>query len=171
MARTRILGQLLALALFGYLTRAQEENEVEFPPGRPTSENIHRICLQGKTRPRYPEIPLNRGTLLREAEVIHRIEAWYSQLCCKGQWEQDLDTAVCCAQNAWKTALDLMCEEETMIKFRQRSCCKMAGAARELCFSRMAPNPSYQITTPYSGADVLPAGPVPEFPRTCSRKQ
>ncbi|KAG5279318.1 hypothetical protein AALO_G00076460 [Alosa alosa] len=169
MALTRILGLLLVLALFECLASAAEDS-VDFPPGCPTAENIQEICGHSKTRPRYPNLP-NHGYLLREADVIHRTEAWYSQQCCQGNWEQNTKKTVCCAQNAWKKALALLCEEEGMIKTIPHQCCLIEGAARWRCFDSMAPNPSYQTTTPYSGPDVLPKGPAFKFPSTCSAKE
>ncbi|XP_063044128.1 extracellular matrix protein 1-like isoform X2 [Engraulis encrasicolus] len=171
MALMGTLRCLVAVMMFVCAASAQQ-TRVSFPPGRPTSENIRNICLHGNARPRYPLTDLpngGHGTVRREADVIHRTEAWYSQQCCQGDWEKNTRKAVCCALHAWKKTMDILCEEESMIKTQQRSCCQVQGKERRDCFAGKAPNPSYlPPSSPYTGPNVLPQGPAFVPPGTCS---
>lgn len=147
---------------------------VVFPPGRPTPENIQAICLHGSGRPRYPQesLPLSGFShLSRQADAVHRTEAWYSQQCCQGDWQQKAERTWCCARQAWEKALNQFCEDEFGIKTRHYHCCKLQKRARWLCFEREAPNPSYQPTTRYLGPEVLPQGPGFTFNNNCPRTQ
>lgn len=145
---------------------------VAFPPGRPTFENIQAICLHGTGRPRYPPGALPNsgfGHLRRQADAIHRTEAWYSQQCCQGTWEQQINRTLCCAHEAWTKALDLFCEDEFSVKTRHYHCCKLKPQARLNCFETEAPNPSYGPTTHYSGPELLPQGSGFTFTNNCPR--
>ncbi|XP_062395146.1 extracellular matrix protein 1 [Sardina pilchardus] len=145
---------------------------IEFPPGRPTSENIQAICLYGTGRPRYPQDLLPRTGLTylgRQADAIHRTEAWYSQQCCQGSWQQNIDRTLCCAHQAWKKALEEFCNDEFSVKTRHYHCCRLNGHARLNCFQREAPNPSYKSTTRYTGPELLPRGSAFTFTNNCKR--
>ncbi|XP_063054664.1 extracellular matrix protein 1-like [Engraulis encrasicolus] len=147
---------------------------VVFPPGQPTAQNLQAICLQGGSRPRYPQGTLPStgfSHLSRQADAIHRVEAWYGQQCCQGDWQQHVDRTLCCTRQAWREALHQFCEDEFGIKTRHYHCCNLRKKARWACFEREAPNPSYQPSRPYSGPNVPPRHtPVFTFNNsTCSR--
>ncbi|XP_012684598.1 extracellular matrix protein 1-like isoform X2 [Clupea harengus] len=154
--------------------RGHAPPRVAFPHGRPTPQNVQAICLHGTGRPRYPAGALPRTSfshLSRQADALHRAEAWYSQQCCQGNWQQDIERTLCCTHQAWEKALELFCEEEFSIKTSHYFCCKIEGKARWNCFEREAPNPSYQATTHYFGPELLPRGPAFTFTNKCPRSQ
>ncbi|XP_028832999.1 extracellular matrix protein 1-like isoform X2 [Denticeps clupeoides] len=142
---------------------------VLFPLGRPSPDNIGAICLYGTSRPRYPKQILpqsGRAHLSRQADAIHRTEAWYSWHCCSNNGLEERDKALCCAHQAWEQALNLFCQEEFSIKTAHYSCCLLRGEDRWSCFDSHAPNPSYYPSSSYSGADVPPPSD-PAFSPTC----
>ncbi|XP_030640436.1 extracellular matrix protein 1 [Chanos chanos] len=120
---------------------------VPFPPGRPTPDNLLAICRYGNRRPRYTResLPQNGfGHLTRQADAINRAELWYGG-CCQGNSSHGDEGTLCCAEQAWKQSLSAFCEEEFSIKTRHYHCCKeRTEQAKWECFSRDAPNPSYQ---------------------------
>lgn len=63
--------------------------DINFPPGRPTADNIESICQNQKLRPLYSVKCLPRSDyewLTRQAKTINRIEKGFKQ-CCKKKME------------------------------------------------------------------------------------
>lgn len=145
---------------------------VAFPPGRPSPDNIEAICLDSTGRPRYPPGSLPQSGfshLSRQADALHRAEAWYSQQCCQGNWQGDLGRTLCCARQAWEKAMDEFCNDEFSIKTRHHHCCKIQGESRKACFANIAPNPTYERTTNYYGPELMPRGATFTFSSNCTR--
>ncbi|XP_061572827.1 extracellular matrix protein 1-like [Cololabis saira] len=144
---------------------------VQFPHGRPTSENIQAVCLNGDHRPRYPQSYFPSSGFSkqrRKATAVNNAEAWFIT-CCKGNQTWATDALLCCATQAWELSVDLFCEEDSSVKDIQYHCCEKRGHERQTCFTKDAPNPSYEPT------EELPVTPLPSTnnfdfdPSTCMR--
>ncbi|KAF1387926.1 hypothetical protein PFLUV_G00084980 [Perca fluviatilis] len=147
------------------------EYPVQFPLGRPTSDNLQAICLHGDHRPRYPNSyfpPSGFGKQVRKASAVNMAESWFS-MCCKGNqtWEREL--TLCCATQAWELSVQSFCEEDSSVKDRLYHCCRQMGRDRLNCFHNDAPNPNYEAT------EELPVPPLSSTtnfsfdPNTCQR--
>ncbi|KAM7383477.1 hypothetical protein PAMP_003123 [Pampus punctatissimus] len=130
---------------------------VQFPLGRPTSDNLQAICLHGDHRPRYPDSYFPRsgfGQLVRRASAVNKAEYWFST-CCKGNQTWEREVTLCCATQAWELSVQSFCEEDSSVKDRLYHCCRLKGSKRLNCFHNDAPNPNYEATEEL---------PVPELP-------
>ncbi|KAK5862293.1 hypothetical protein PBY51_017704 [Eleginops maclovinus] len=135
------------------------EYPVEFPLGRPTSDNIHAICINGDHRPRYPDsyFPTSGyGKLKRMASSVNKLENLFSS-CCGSNHTWGTEVTLCCAFKAWGFAIHSYCEEDSSIKDLQSECCKQRGSDRLNCFHNEATNPNYTATQEL---------PVPQIPST-----
>ncbi|KAM9806841.1 extracellular matrix protein 1-like [Syngnathus typhle] len=131
---------------------------VEFPLGRPTSDNLHAICHNGDLRPRYPNSYFPRsgfGQLRRRASAINNAESWLSS-CCAGNQTWGTEVTLCCATQAWELSVENFCEEDSSVKDRLYHCCRKSGRQRLNCFQNDSPNPGYEATEPLP-VDSLPA--------------
>uniref|UniRef100_A0A3Q3ENI8 Extracellular matrix protein 1b n=1 Tax=Labrus bergylta TaxID=56723 RepID=A0A3Q3ENI8_9LABR len=123
---------------------------VQFPLGRPTSDNLQAICHHGDLRPRYPTSYFpdsGFGQQRRRASAVNRAESWFSML------------TLCCATQAWELSVESFCAEDSSVKDRLYDCCRLRGSDRLKCFNNDAPNPDYKPTEEL---------PVPELPSTDS---
>ncbi|XP_077382668.1 extracellular matrix protein 1 [Festucalex cinctus] len=130
---------------------------VQFPLGRPTSDNLQAICLHGDLRPRYPNSYFPRsgfGQLRRRASAINNAESWLSA-CCAGNQTWGTEATLCCATQAWELSVENFCEEDSSVKDRLYHCCRKAARQRFDCFHNDSPNPRYEPTEP------IPVVPVP----------
>lgn len=76
--------------------------EVQFPLGRPTSDNLRAICVNGDRRPSYPEsyFPASGfGQQKRKASAVNKAESWFST-CCQGNQTWGTEVTLCCATQA-----------------------------------------------------------------------
>lgn len=76
-----------------------------FPPARPSDNNLKAICLYGNGRPRYPaaRFPSSSYAYARRAgKAVNRLEAWFSQ-CCYGGFTYGNRQILCCAEQAVST--------------------------------------------------------------------
>ncbi|KAM6909658.1 extracellular matrix protein 1 [Xenentodon cancila] len=146
---------------------------VQFPLGRPTSDNIQAICLHGDHRPRYPQSyfpPSGFSKQKRMATAVNNAEAWFIT-CCHGNQTWATNTMLCCATQAWELSVDLFCVEDSSVKDVLYHCCKNRGNERRTCFTKDAPNPTYEPT------EELPVMPLPSTnnfdfnPSTCLRNK
>ncbi|XP_070692212.1 extracellular matrix protein 1 [Pempheris klunzingeri] len=144
---------------------------VQFPVGRPTSDNLQAICLHGDHRPRYPDSYFpdsGFGQQRRRASAVNKAESWFS-MCCKGNQTWEREVMLCCATQAWELSVKSFCEEDSSVKDRLYDCCRLTGSDRLNCFHNDAPNPNYGPT------EELPVPPLPldaifNFdPSTCQR--
>ncbi|XP_065813925.1 extracellular matrix protein 1 [Labrus bergylta] len=134
---------------------------VQFPLGRPTSDNLQAICHHGDLRPRYPisYFPDSGfGQQRRRASAVNRAESWFS-MCCKGNQTWEREVTLCCATQAWELSVESFCAEDSSVKDRLYDCCRLRGSDRLKCFNNDAPNPDYKPTEEL---------PVPELPSTDS---
>ncbi|XP_029959512.1 extracellular matrix protein 1 isoform X2 [Salarias fasciatus] len=147
------------------------EYPVQFPLGRPTSENLEAICLHGDHRPRYPDSYFpdsGFGQQRRRASAVNTAEAWFGT-CCKGNQTWEKEVTLCCATQAWERSVDLFCQEDSSVKDRLYDCCRLSGQDRLSCFNNDAPKPNYDAT------ELLPVQPLPSTanftfdPSTCER--
>lgn len=115
-------------------------NLPDFPPGKPSRDNIENICLETRVRPNYGPHNLPQtgyGHLSRQGDAITNIEEGFSQCC----YQKD---RLSCAQKVWKNGLDQFCEDEFSVKTRPHHCCKRRGSEREACFAKEAPASGYE---------------------------
>ncbi|XP_072500807.1 extracellular matrix protein 1 isoform X2 [Notamacropus eugenii] len=112
-----------------------------FPPGRPSSDNINRICLSDRKLVVYGPWNLPQtgySHLSRQGHALNFLETGYTR-CCHLKTNR-LD----CAMAVWADALFRFCEAEVSVKTRAYSCCGLQGVARLSCFQENAPLPHYQ---------------------------
>uniref|UniRef100_A0A3P9D7K9 Extracellular matrix protein 1b n=1 Tax=Maylandia zebra TaxID=106582 RepID=A0A3P9D7K9_9CICH len=145
---------------------------VQFPLGRPTSENLQAICDYSDLRPRYPSSYFpdsGYGVDKLRASAVNNAEAWLST-CCKDNQTWEREVTLCCATQAWELSVEKYCEEDLSIKHPWYHCCKINDNNKRLnCFSNDAPNPNYG---PTQGLPVEPLPSTAEFtfnPNTCQR--
>ncbi|XP_048882433.1 extracellular matrix protein 1-like [Brienomyrus brachyistius] len=118
---------------------------VSFPPARPSLDNLPFLCSHVDSRPRYTRRSFpssGYGSQIRQADTMNRVESWYSG-CCQGNETQESAFTLCCAQQAWESALATFCDEEFSIKTNHYHCCLKRGHSRWSCFEKAAPNPTY----------------------------
>ncbi|XP_072500808.1 extracellular matrix protein 1 isoform X3 [Notamacropus eugenii] len=112
-----------------------------FPPGRPSSDNINRICLSDRKLVVYGPWNLPQtgySHLSRQGHALNFLETGYTR-CCHLKTNR-LD----CAMAVWKDVLDTYCDEEMAVKTHQHTCCHFSSiSARDNCFARHAPYPNY----------------------------
>ncbi|KAM6936387.1 extracellular matrix protein 1 [Lycodopsis pacificus] len=144
---------------------------VQFPLGRPTSDNLQAICLNGEHRPTYPKsyFPVSSFTQLkRKASAVNMAESWF-RTCCKGNQTWEREVTLCCATQAWELSVQSFCEDDISVKHRIYHCCKLRDNDMLNCFQNDAPNPNYEAT------EELPVPPLPSQdnfsfdPNTCQR--
>ncbi|XP_029436550.1 extracellular matrix protein 1 [Rhinatrema bivittatum] len=126
------------------------ENLAEFPPGRPTENNIDNICLSSRVKSNYGMHNLPRsgfGHLSRQGETINQMEAGFSECCLQTE-------KLSCAQEVWHNELQQFCDQEFSIKTRPYFCCKEDDSARYSCFEKEAPYPSYDSLNPRASPDM-----------------
>ncbi|KAK2844581.1 hypothetical protein Q5P01_011240 [Channa striata] len=151
-----------------------ERYPVQFPLGRPTSDNIEAICLYGDRRPLYPDSYFPRSgfsSQARKGSAVNKAESWFST-CCEGRQTWEREVTLCCATQAWELSIESFCNEEFSIKTRHYTCCQLRGTERLNCFHNNAPNPNYEPT------QEIPAPPLPSTttdtfvfdPNTCQRE-
>nr|XP_020462894.1 extracellular matrix protein 1-like [Monopterus albus] len=148
-----------------------EAYPVQFPLGRPTSDNLQAICFYRDRRPRYPDSYFP-GTgfsgQMRKGSAVNNAELWFGT-CCKGNQTWEREVMLCCATRAWELSIKSFCDEEFSIKTRHYHCCKQNGRDRLNCFHNNAPNPNYE---PTEEIPVTPLSYTTEFnfdPNTCPR--
>lgn len=114
--------------------------DINFPPGRPTADNIESLCHN--QRPLYAVKCLPRALLVRQAKTINRLEKGFKQ-CCKMK-RQVLD----CADEKWREQINRFClgENGEQVDF---SCCSAGLEAndRYSCFQNISPDPHYNKTS------------------------
>ncbi|XP_027717944.1 extracellular matrix protein 1-like isoform X3 [Vombatus ursinus] len=112
-----------------------------FPPGRPSPDNINRICFPERKHVVYGPWNLPQtgySHLSRQGNALNFLETGYTD-CCRLKTNQ-LD----CATAVWEDVLDSYCEEEMAIKTHHHTCCHRSPlSARDACFARHAPYPNY----------------------------
>ncbi|XP_059411223.1 extracellular matrix protein 1-like [Carassius carassius] len=143
--------------------------ESSFPPARPSVNNINSACLYGNGRPRYPAFcfpPSGYAYAQRAGKAINRIESWLGQ-CCYGGLTTGNGQTLCCAKQAWETALSYFCIEEYSTMTLVHECCEKKGEERWNCFERRAPNPSYQPLCGYIAPMIPPDMNFNWDPKTC----
>ncbi|XP_056335058.1 extracellular matrix protein 1 [Danio aesculapii] len=128
-----------------------------FPPARPSLYNLNSLCLHGKGRFRYTAEsfpPSSFAHARRAGKTINRLEAWFGQCCYEGLAHKN-GQMLCCAKQAWETALSYFCLEEFSTKTLVHECCERKGGERWDCFEKEAPNPYYQPLPGYI-APIIP---------------
>ncbi|XP_074044828.1 extracellular matrix protein 1 isoform X2 [Macrotis lagotis] len=113
----------------------------DFPPGRPSPDNINQICLPDRKHVVYGPWNLpqtGHSHLSRQGNALNFLETGYTR-CCLLKTDQ-LD----CATAVWADTLFRFCESEFSVKTRHYSCCWLRGEARLSCFQDNAPLPDYQ---------------------------
>ncbi|XP_043074199.1 extracellular matrix protein 1 [Puntigrus tetrazona] len=143
--------------------------ETSFPPARPSYNNLNAACLYGNGRPRHPAFcfPMNSYAYTQRAgKAVNRIESWLGQ-CCYAGLAFGARQILCCAKQAWKTALSYFCIEEYSTMTLVHECCEKKGEERWKCFEKRAPNPSYQPVCGYIAPPIPPDDIFTWDPKTC----
>ncbi|KAM4579679.1 uncharacterized protein PAE49_004867 [Odontesthes bonariensis] len=124
-----------------------QKPDINFPPGRPTADNIESLCSNQKLRPLYNVkcLPSNGyDELARQAKTINRLEKGFKQCCRKTQgmlncadqkWRQELHR-FCVAMNSKHEPVDL-------------HCCFSRESEDDAysCFQTASPDPQYNMTS------------------------
>ncbi|XP_037062795.1 extracellular matrix protein 1 isoform X3 [Peromyscus leucopus] len=114
-----------------------------FPPGRPSPDNLHQICLPERQHVVYGPWNLPQtgySHLSRQGETLNLLETGYSRCCRCRSHANRLD----CLKLVWEDTLDQYCDRELAIKTHAHSCCHHPPSpARDECFARRAPYPNY----------------------------
>ncbi|KAK7139252.1 hypothetical protein R3I93_016399 [Phoxinus phoxinus] len=143
--------------------------ESNFPPARPSVYNLKQICLYGNGRPRYPDssFPSSSYAYARRAgKAVNRLEAWFSR-CCYGGLTHGNGQILCCAEQAWETALSHFCTEEYSTMTLVHECCEKKQEERWNCFQKKAANPFYQPLSGYRAPIISPDRIFTWDPNTC----
>ncbi|XP_005378732.1 PREDICTED: extracellular matrix protein 1 isoform X4 [Chinchilla lanigera] len=114
-----------------------------FPPGRPSADNLNQICLPERRPLVYGPWNLPQSGyshLSRQGETLNLLETGYSRCCrCKSTTHR-----LECAKLVWEDALDQYCDWEQAIKTHHHTCCHYPPSpARDECFAQRAPFPNY----------------------------
>uniref|UniRef100_A0A3Q4AJU5 Extracellular matrix protein 1b n=1 Tax=Mola mola TaxID=94237 RepID=A0A3Q4AJU5_MOLML len=119
--------------------------DINFPPGRPTADNIESICQNQKLRPLYSVKCLPRSDyewLTRQAKTINRIEKGFKQ-CCKKKMGM-----LSCADRKWLEEFKKFCTGENgeQVDFH---CCSAGDGENDQykCFQDISPDPHYNMTS------------------------
>ncbi|KAG1948694.1 extracellular matrix protein [Pimephales promelas] len=107
--------------------------ESNFPPARPSYYNLKAICYYGNGRPRFPDsiFPSSGYAYARRAgNAVNRLETWFSWCCYRGSAYVNEQT-LCCAKQAWKTALSQFCIEEYSTMTLVHECCEKKKEERQ----------------------------------------
>ncbi|XP_020860169.2 LOW QUALITY PROTEIN: extracellular matrix protein 1 [Phascolarctos cinereus] len=113
-----------------------------FPPGRPSPDNINRICFPERKHVVYGPWNLPQtgySHLSRQGHALNFLETGYTDCCRRHKTDQ-----LGCATGVWADALFRFCESEFSVKTRPYSCCSLQGEARLSCFQEHASLPDYQ---------------------------
>ncbi|XP_007556201.1 extracellular matrix protein 1 isoform X1 [Poecilia formosa] len=111
--------------------------DINFPPGRPTADNIESLCGNRKRRPLYTTKCLPRSgyeLLARQVKTINRLEKRFKQ-CCKKK-----KGALNCAEHRWREELNRYCS----VNGRQE-CCQTDD--HYSCFQSLSSDPLYNTTS------------------------
>ncbi|XP_062321999.1 extracellular matrix protein 1-like isoform X2 [Osmerus eperlanus] len=142
--------------------------DINFPPGRPSADNIQSVCRFGKLRPLYLPRCLpstGYGWLARQSKAVNRLEKGFKH-CCKGKKD-----VLPCADGKWREVMDKFCEEEGQSS--GFSCCEMVqGDARYGCFSGRAPHPGYgrELHSPQSALQEPTLGHICDTHKIAKKK-
>ncbi|XP_061632079.1 extracellular matrix protein 1-like [Phyllopteryx taeniolatus] len=121
-----------------------QKSEINFPPGRPSADNVESLCRNQKQRPLYSVkcLPSSGYELLaHQAKIINRMEKGFKQCCKKNQ-----DVLVC-AEQKWRDALRRFCSSKKGGKV-DYECCLGSTASDGLgCFQAKSPDPHYNMTS------------------------
>ncbi|XP_061838514.1 extracellular matrix protein 1 [Nerophis lumbriciformis] len=119
-----------------------QKSDINFPPGRPSEDNVEWLCRNQKLRPLY-SLKCLPGTgyemLARQAKMINRVEKGFKQ-CCKKQ------NVVVCAEQKWRGELNRFCSNKKDGKIEHRCCSTGSVDDRFQCFQSMSPDPQYNVT-------------------------
>nr|XP_044994137.1 extracellular matrix protein 1 isoform X2 [Jaculus jaculus] len=134
-----------------------------FPPGRPSPDNVNRICLPERQHVVYGPWNLPQtgfSHLSRQGEALNLLETGYSRCCRCRSHTNRLD----CAKLVWEDTMTRFCEAEFSVKTRPHWCCKQRGEARFSCFQKEALQPDYQSPACAGHQPALSSGPELPFP-------
>uniref|UniRef100_A0A3B3V845 Extracellular matrix protein 1b n=1 Tax=Poecilia latipinna TaxID=48699 RepID=A0A3B3V845_9TELE len=119
--------------------------DINFPPGRPTADNIESLCGNRKRRPLYTTKCLPRSgyeLLARQVKTINRLEKRFKQ-CCKKK-----KGALNCAELKWREELNRYCS----VNGRQE-CCQTDD--QYSCFQSLSSDPLYNTTSLVEMSQIL----------------
>uniref|UniRef100_A0A3B5MZW7 Extracellular matrix protein 1b n=1 Tax=Xiphophorus couchianus TaxID=32473 RepID=A0A3B5MZW7_9TELE len=112
--------------------------DINFPPGRPTPDNIESLCGNQKRRPLYTTKCLPRSgydLLARQVKTINRLEKRFKQ-CCKKK-----KGALICAEQKWREELNRYCS----VRNGGQECCQADD--QYSCFQSISSDPLYNTTS------------------------
>ncbi|XP_030043769.1 extracellular matrix protein 1-like isoform X2 [Microcaecilia unicolor] len=126
-----------------------DDTLINFPPGRPTENNIDNICERSRVKSNYGPHNLPQrgfGHLSRQGDAINQLEKGFTACCLQSQ-------RLSCAQDLWKDVLYNFCREEFSIKTLPYDCCEESDSTTYSCFERQAPYPNYDSPVPPAFSD------------------
>ncbi|XP_032414027.1 extracellular matrix protein 1 isoform X1 [Xiphophorus hellerii] len=112
--------------------------DINFPPGRPTADNIESLCGNQKRRPLYTTkcLPHSGYELLaHQVKTINRLEKRFKQ-CCKKK-----KGALICAEQKWREELNRYCS----VRNGGQECCQADD--QYSCFQSISSDPLYNTTS------------------------
>ncbi|XP_041844331.1 extracellular matrix protein 1-like isoform X2 [Melanotaenia boesemani] len=120
--------------------------DINFPPGRPTADNIELLCSNQKLRPLYNTKCLPRfgyELLAVQAKTINRLEKGFKQ-CCKKK-----HGVLTCADQKWRDELNKFCSAASNKQGPVDLQCCLGDEANDqyTCFQQTSPDPNYNMTS------------------------
>ncbi|KAJ6652404.1 hypothetical protein lerEdw1_011522 [Lerista edwardsae] len=134
----------------------------EFPPARPSLNNLGRICAAGRKKVSYGPWNLPQSGfshLVRQGDALNRVEAGLDECC-----QLPLSEKLPCGTSVWLDVLEQFCDAEFSAKTKPYSCCKLEGPARQGCFEDAAPYPKYNFPGAERGRSGEAPQRLPELP-------
>ncbi|XP_017280422.1 extracellular matrix protein 1-like isoform X2 [Kryptolebias marmoratus] len=128
--------------------------DINFPPGRPTKENIDSLCDNQMLRPLYTTkcLPSSGYKLLaRQVKTINRLEKGFKH-CCRVKVR-----ALSCAKLKWRMEVNKYCSARMEDQAGFQCCVGKKGKDRHSCFRLSSPDPHYNAT---AATEEVPLGKI-----------
>ncbi|XP_028280407.1 extracellular matrix protein 1-like isoform X2 [Parambassis ranga] len=121
-----------------------QKTHINFPPGRPTADNIDSLCRNQNLRPLFNIKCLSgpgNKMLAHQAKTINRVEKGFKQ-CCKKK-----KGLLSCADQKWREGLNTFCLAENGQQVDFKCCVGNEENERHNCFQSVSPDPFYNMTS------------------------
>uniref|UniRef100_A0A1A8GYY0 Extracellular matrix protein 1 n=1 Tax=Nothobranchius korthausae TaxID=1143690 RepID=A0A1A8GYY0_9TELE len=115
---------------------------INFPPGRPTADNILSLCENQKLRPLYTTKCLPRSgykLLARQVKTVNRLEKGFKR-CCKQKTDR-----LSCAEQKWREELNKFCSSKSGDPADFQCCSGKKAGDRFSCFQSASPDSHYTL--------------------------
>ncbi|XP_013884987.1 extracellular matrix protein 1 [Austrofundulus limnaeus] len=128
----------------GAVEKTQPTPNINFPPGRPSAENIDSLCGNQMLRPLYTTKCLPRSgnkLLARQVNTINRLEVGFKRCC------QLKNGALNCADLKWRQEMNKYCLVRKGSQTFSQCCVDKKDDDRFRCFQSDSPDPHYNTTS------------------------